>query len=708
MGKLLLEIGTEEIPAGYIIPALGQMEVLFREGLKKNRLDCGTVKTFGTPRRLGLYAEDIPEKQPTLREELQGPSAKAALDPDGRPTKAGLGFARAQGVEFSELQVRDTPRGPYLFAIKTREGELSIKLLPGVLTEVIRSIAFPKKMRWRGPGLLFARPVRNVVALFDTEIIELELNGVKSGRATSGHPFLSGKTIVIKEADFTSYKELLRKEKVIVDMEERVSMLREGINEIMRKYGSELKQEELLEEVNNLVEYPFPVECTLPEEFLRVPQEVVETVMISHQRYFPVENDSGKLLPRFITVTNRGERGAHLSVEGNERVLRARLADAKFFWEEDRKRPLKDRLEGLKDVLFHEKLGSYWERTERIDRLSAYLALRLDLAGVERDGLHQAARLCKADLLTQMVGEFPELQGVMGCHYAREEGLPEEVACAIKEHYMPRYAGDELPQTRLGTILSLSDKFDALCACFSVGLVPTGSQDPYGLRRQAQGIIRILESQRLPLSLQNTIAASLENFPGRGAAVKEIIAFFRDRLYQTFLERGHRYDIVNAVLGAGFDNVSDFSDRVSVISKLSETADFWGDLVTLAERTFNIGKNAPSAGEVDERLLQQDEERSLWDVYLRNKDKITSLIDKNKYEDASRAFSDVFAEPVHAFFDKVFVNVEDERLRNNRLVLVKNINLLYAPRVADLSKIVPPVVKAEYGAVEFGEAGFGA
>lgn len=692
MGKLLLEIGTEEIPAGYITPALRQMEVLLREGLKKNRLDCGVVKTFGTPRRLGLYVEDIPEKQPTLTEELQGPSAKVALDSDGRPTKAGLGFARAQGMEFGELQVKDTPKGSYLFAVKTREGELSIKLLPDILNEVIRSVAFPKKMRWKGPGLSFARPIRSVAALFDTRTIELELNGIKSGRVTFGHPFLSGKTIAIKKADFASYKDLLQKEKVMVDTEERKSMLREGINKIMRKYGSELKREELLEEVNNLVEYPFPVECTFPEEFLRVPQEVVETVMISHQRYFPVEDGNGRLLNRFIAVTNRGERGARLAVEGNERVLRARLADAKFFWEEDRKHPLVDRLDGLKDVLFHEKLGSYWERTERIDRLSAYLALKLDLADEERDALHQAAHLCKADLLTQMVGEFPELQGVMGYHYAREEGMPEEVARSIEEHYMPRYAGDQLPQTRLGTILSLADKFDGLCACFSVGLVPTGSQDPYGLRRQAQGIIRILESQRLPLSLQDTVAAALENFPGRGAAVKEIIAFFRDRLYQTFLERGYRYDIVNAVLGAGFDNVSDFSDRIAVIAKISNTP-VWQELVTLVERTFNIGKGAPSAGEVDERLLEQGEERFLWDVYLRNKDKITSLIDKNKYEDASKAFSDTFAEPVHAFFDKVFVNVEDEKLRNNRLVLVKNINQLYAPRVADLSKIVPQVGK---------------
>ena len=692
MGKLLLEIGTEEIPAGYISPALRQMETLLREGLEKNRLHCGTVKTFGTPRRLGLYAEDIPERQPTLTEELLGPSVKVAVGPDGQPTKAGLGFAKGQGVDFSSLEKKDTPKGAYLFVVKTHQGEPSVKLLPGILTDIIRSIAFPKRMRWRGPALSFARPVRRIMALFDSDTVEFELNGLKSGRTTVGHPFLSGRTINVKKADLSSYKDLLRREMVIVDVDERKTMLREGINKIMQKHGSVLKNEELLDEVNNLVEHPFPVECTFPEEFLDVPQEVVEEVMISHQRYFPVEDADGKLLPRFITVTNRGERESRLAVEGNERVLRARLADAKFFWEEDRKHPLKDRLEGLKDVVFHEKMGSYRERTERIDRLSAHLGLKLGLTDAERDALHQAALLCKADLLTQMVTEFPKLQGVMGCHYARQEGVPEEVTRAILEHYMPRYAGDRLPETRLGTILGLADKFDTLCACFSVGLIPTGSQDPYGLRRQCQGIIRILESQGLALSLQDVLAAALEDFPAGKGSASQITAFFRDRLYQAFVERDNRYDIVNAVLGAGFDDISDFADRIGVVSKISKT-DYWQELVTLVERTFNIGKNAPSAGEVEEGLFQQDEERLLWDLYVKNKNKISSLIDDKKYEEASMLLCKVFAEPVHTFFDKVFVNVEDERLKNNRLLLIKRINELYAPRVADLSQIVPPVEK---------------
>lgn len=690
MAKLLLEIGTEEIPSGYILPALRQMEDLFIEGLKKNRLSSGRASTFATPRRLGLFLEDVPERQPPLVEEVQGPSQKVAFDQEGRPTRAALGFARVQGLDPKDLQLKETPRGTYLFAIKTHAGEETIKLLPAIILGVIRSLSFPKKMRWRGPTPLFARPIRWIVALLDSQIVELELNGLKSGRTTFGHPFLSGKSLELEMADLGLYKGLLRQERVIVDLEERKAILRERINNILSLHGSKLKDkdEELLDEITNLVEYPFPVECTFPEEFLRVPQEVVETAMKVHQRYFPVEDARGRLLPRFIVVTNRSDKEAPLAVEGNERVLKARLADAKFFWEEDRKRSLWDRLSGLKEVVFHERLGNYWDRMERIDRLSGYLALKLGLSSEERESLHRAARLSKADLLTQMVGEFPDLQGIMGYHYAREEGERQEVATAIMEHYLPRSAGDRLPQTRLGTILSLADKFDALSGCFSIGLIPTGSQDPYALRRQATGIIRILEDKKFPLSLQDTTAAALENFPAGATATREIIDFFRDRLYQTFSERGYRYDIINAVLGAGFDNVSNFCHRLCVISSLSSTPE-WQGLVTVVERTFNIGKNSPSTGEVEEGLLEAKEEQTLWEVYLRNKDKILSLIDSERYEEASREYYKAFAQAVHVFFDRVFVNVEDTRLRNNRLLLIKNINELYSKRIADLARIVP-------------------
>jgi glycyl-tRNA synthetase beta chain len=704
LSNLLFEIGTEEMPSGYISPALRQMEVLFRQGLKENRLEFSKVFTLATPRRLTLYAEGIPERQPPLIEEVQGPAARVAFDREGQPTQAAIGFAKAQRVALGELKIKETPKGDYVFAIKTHAGEETLRLLPTLLSGIIRSLSFPKNMKWKGPGLFFARPIRWIVALLEREIIPMEINGIKSGRITYGHPFLSGKSLTIEKADLGLYKTILGEEKVIVDVEERRNILREGINKILERYGSQLKEEELLEEVTFLVEYPCPVECSFPEEFLSVPQEVVKTVMKEHQRYFPVEDVEGKLLPKFVVVTNRSPKEAAHCIEGNERVLKARLADAKFFWEEDRKVSLWKRREGLRDVVFHEKLGSYFERTERTDISAHSMAVRLEFR--ELESLHRAARLCKADLLTQMVGEFPELQGVMGYHYAREEGEKEEVARAILEHYLPRFAGDRLPETQLGTLLSLADKFDAICGFFSIGLIPTGSQDPYALRRHAQGIIRILEDKKLGLSLKDTMSTALDLletkimdflkkkphplglYEFRKNVIQELMEFFRDRLYQTFLERGYRYDIINAVLAAGFDNVADVSRRLNVLSRLSKTEQ-WPGLVEVVERTFNIGKKAAAAGEVEEELLQEKEEQVLWDIYQRDKDRILSLIDKERYEEASLVYYASFAQAVHIFFEKVFVNVEDQRVRNNRLLLLKNINELYSTRIADLAQIVP-------------------
>ncbi len=717
MGNLLFEIGTEEIPFSYIPPALKQMEELLREGLREYRLECKGVVTMATPRRLCLYAEGIPERQPPQVEEVQGPSAKIAYNEKGEPTKAAIGFAKGQGVAVNELEVKETTKGPYVFAVKTHAGEETIKILTSLLTKMINSINFPKKMKWKGPNLFFARPIRWILALFDQKVVTIELDGIQSGRITLGHPFLSGKALKIDRADINLYKETIMKEQVIVDIGERKSLIKEGINKLLSKYGSQLRDEELLEEVTFLVEYPCPIECTFPEEYLRVPQEVVQTVMKEHQRYFPVEDAYGRLLPRFIAITNRSPKDAALSIEGNQRVLKARLADAKFFWEEDRKVSLWDRREGLKEVVLHEKLGSYWERTERIENLADYMARRLDLSFEQLESLHRAAKLCKADLLTQMVGEFPNLQGVMGYHYAREEGEKEEVARAILEHYPPRFAGDNLPKNLLGTLLSLADKFDSLCGCFSIGLIPTGSQDPYALRRHAQGIIRILEEKDLTFSVKGILTVALENLSpkvldflsnlterkhpwpystpsslGSGEYLRRVeealLAFFRDRLYQTFLERGYRYDIINAVLGAGFDDVTNFSKRIGVVSGLSQTPE-WSGLVTLVERTFNIGKKAEPAGAIANDLLIQEEERQLWELYQRCRDGILSLIDREQYEKASLEYYTAFAQPVHTFFEKVFVNVEDQKVRNNRLLLLKNINELYSTRVADLAQIVP-------------------
>ncbi len=694
MPNLLFEIGTEEIPASYIEPALKQMEALLEDLLKKNRMGFKKIITAGTPRRLTVFAADVPEKQESVVQEIIGPSAKIAFDPSGQPTKAAIGFAKSQGVDVKALKTKETPRGDYCVAVKTFEGQETSKLLPEILTLIVKSITFPKTMKWKNGGIYFSRPIRTLLALFGTEILDIKLNGVRAGRATSGHPFLSGRTIEIESADYEQYKLKLKEEKVIVDIAERRAILKDKVNELLSVYGSQLDDEELLEEVTNLVEYPYAIEGSYEEPYLSVPAEVVVAAMKEHQRYFPVTDRDGKLLPKFIVVANRNERSAEKVREGNQNVLKARLADAKFFWEEDKRIPLWSRIDGLKNVIFQEKLGSYYDRTQRIVQLSKFVAQNLSLSSEKIEMVEKAAQLCKADLLTAMVGEFPTLQGIMGREYAKQEGESTEVATAIAEHYLPRYSGDKLPGTETGMVVSIADKFDTIVGCFSAGLIPSGSQDPYALRRQASGIIRIIETHSLHLSLKETIEKCLSLLPPfidtDTATDTKVMDFFRDRLYQTHLEQGYRYDIINAVMASasgGFDDVADIQKRLKVISHLS-TESLWPGLVKLVERTYNIGKNADVEGNVDEKFLTEVQEQALWKTYLKHKDEILSLVQAKEYEKASRQYHNAFAQPVHIFFEKVFVNVEDENIRNNRILLSKKINELFSKGIADLSKIV--------------------
>jgi glycyl-tRNA synthetase beta chain len=693
MSDLLLELGTEEIPAGYIEPALKQMEELFREQVKNNRLSFENLHTTGTPRRLVLFADGLPQKQENVIQEIKGPSAKVAFDESGSPTKAAIGFANSQGVNAKDLKVKDTDKGKYCFAIKKIEGKKVFDLLPEILTSIITSVVFPKSMRWQPGKLYFARPIRSIVALFDKDVINLELNGIKADRKISGHQFLSDKDINLKKADYDTYKETLRSKKVIVEIDERRSIIREEINNVLSGYSTELDDEELLEEVTNLVEYPGTVKCSFDKEYLKIPAEIIETAMKDHQRYFPVKDKNGKLLPEFIVITDRGCDDGEVSRKGNERVLRARLADAKFFWDEDRKVSLHERVDDLKGLVFHEHIGSYLNREERIGKLAHFISEMLNLSPEKLELVKRASRLCKADLLTQMVGEFPKLQGIMGREYALMDGENEEVARSMAEHYLPRHSTDVLPETEIGTVLSLADKFDIIASCFSIGLIPTGSQDPYALRRQTQGIIRILDAKDLSISLSEMIERALSNLANmpaggdKGKTAEQIKDFFRDRLYNIYLERGYRYDIIESVMKTGFDNISDFLCRLEVITKISKTP-IWQSLVTVAERTFNIGKNCTIHGEINESLLEEEEERKLWTVYKGEREKLLGYVPLRKYEELSILYNDVFAEPVHAFFDKVFVNVEDEKIRNNRLLLVRKINELYVENIANLAFIV--------------------
>jgi len=691
VSDFLFEIGTEEIPASYLAPALEQMAEKLRTALEAARLPCGDVYTTATPRRLMLFAREIPARQEDLTEEVTGPPARVARDGDGHWTKAALGFARKQGVEPEQLGTKQTEKGEYLVAVVKREGRPTSAILSDILPELIRTIRFPKSMRWRASDLTFARPIRTLLALLDRDVVPFEFNGVAGGRTTQGHPFLAPGEITVPAADLNAYRELLRTAHVIVDIAERSGRLEEKMTELYAPHGSSLHERDLLETVTQLLEYPNVLEGAFDERFLDLPAEILETVMIHHQTYFPVRGPDGKLRPRFLCVLNRTDEHMDLIREGNERILRGRLEDAEFFWQEDAKASLAERVDGLKGVMFHAQAGSLFDKVQRVKALVNALAESLGVNEDVRAHAVRAAELCKADLLTEMVNEFPELQGVVGRVYAQRDGEPPEVAQAIEEHYMPRAAGADMPQTETGSLLSLAEKFDSIVTGFCVGLAPTGSQDPYALRRQCNGILRLLLDRgiRLNLSPVMAVAAKLAppGVPQADGACERVAAFFRDRLYHLFLDQGYRYDLVNAVLASGFDDVLDVKERVQALQQLSQEAN-WESLARVVERTHNICKNVDVTGAVQPDRLVEKEEKALWQVLAQNRAAITAAIEQRDYVKASQLFRDLFGQPVHDFFDQVFVNVEDESLRENRLRLCQAVNHLYSTAIADLSEVI--------------------
>ena len=697
MPNLLFEIGTEELPAGYIRPAFTQMLSVIKDKLKESRLNFNEVSATGTPRRLVLFVSQIDEKQDSVEKEIQGPSCKVAFDNDGNPTNAGKGFAKSQGVDFNDLKVKETKKGKYCYVQKTFQGELAIKLLPDILLNIIKSLDFPKRMVWKSAGVPFARPIRTLTALFGSQIVDLNLNGVKSDRFVMGNPYITtmemygkGRAIILEEADFEFYKNELEKEKVLVDIDKRRKMLHEKAQTILSKHNASFDDDDLLDELTNLVEYPTAIECEFDESFLDLPSEVTISAMKGHQRYCPVIGEDGKLRSKFVSVLNMDEGSGDTAREGNERVLRARLADARFFFEEDKRVTLFDRVNDLEGVTYQKQLGTLKDRVGRIADLSTFIAESLALSSDLVDNVKRAALLSKADLTTAMVGEFPDLQGVMGRTYAYGDGEPESVAIAIEEHYLPRYANDRLPETDIGIVVSLADKFDMIAGCFSVGLIPTGSQDPYALRRCVQGVIRIIDQKGLRLSIKDVLNNSLSKLPDENPVsdvLKQILDFFRDRVYQMYIDQGYKYDIINSILALGIDDIVDLASRLKSITDISKEA-YWNDLVAVVERTFNISKKQTVQGNVDTTLLVDPEEKELWKTYTENEEKVNTLVAEKDYIKASEFYCEAFIKPVHAFFDKVFVNVEDEKIKNNRLLMLKMVNELYSVKIADLSKIV--------------------
>ena len=678
---LLLEIGTEEVPAHVMPGILAQLKENAEKAFKENRIAFGSVRTIGTPRRTALIVKDLAEKQEDVSSENRGPSVQIAFDADGNPSKAAQGFARGQGVDPKDLVEKDG----YVYAMVHEEGKATAELLQDLLKDLICGLSFPNNMRWADLDFKFIRPLRWIVALLDDEVIPFEVAEVKSGRTSRGHRFLSQGDFEIANAD--SYEKACEENFILVDQDKRKAVIREQIEEVAKANGGTAEiTEDLLEEVLYLVEYPTALCGKFEDKYLKLPAEAVITPMRDHQRYFPVKAADGSLMPLFITVRNGGKEHLETVQHGNERVLRARLEDAQFFFDEDRKKSLEEHREKLKTVVFQQGLGTMYEKSERLMELAAFIADELGADEKVHKHAKRAAELCKADLVTGMVQEFTELQGIMGREYAKLDGECEKVAIAIDEHYMPRFAGDNQPQSEAGRIVSVADKIDTIVGTFSRGKIPTGSQDPFALRRQALGLVNMMIEAKYTLSLSKVVAKAMDLYQITDEAARmkmqqDVADFMRLRLKNVLEDV--RYDVVDAVL----ENVDDLyavSLRAEAVAKFVASDAATANIQAFV-RAANLAKKADAAA-INEALFNTDEEKSLYQVYTATASSVDSLVAGHDYDGAIDALTELSA-PIDAFFDGVMVMDKDEKIKNNRLGLLKSIDAL-VNRVADFSKVV--------------------
>ncbi len=687
MPDLLIEIETEELPPAVVGPAAEALVRGVREALEEARIRTGPATGLATPRRLVAHVADAADRGASLTARRRGPPASVAFDAGGRPTKAGRGFARAQGVDPAALERMETEKGIYAAVTVTEEGRELAAVLAEKLESILGSIPFPKKMRWPGSDIPFARPIRRVVVLHGEAVVPLSAAGCRADRMCRGHPFLAPEPFPLASADLHAYRGELEARRVVVDFEERRRRIREAI---VRGGGGEPSggpEAALLDEVANLAEWPVVIEGRLDERFLELPPEVLETALRVHLRFFPVRGAGGTLEPRFFSVMDRDPESADLVREGNERVLASRLADARFFFEEDRKKRLADRLPELAEKELHEGLGSYRDKAERLERLAGWLAEAAGWPG-EAAAARRAALLAKADLVTEMVGEFPELEGTMGRIYAERDGELPEVAAAVEDHYRPRGPGDALPRGRVGVLVSLAEKLDNLAGFFLAAGPPSGAADPHGLRRQALGLIRVVQGGGVRIDLGAALREAAREVgapdPERlGGRVREFVG---ERLYHACLEEGYRLDLVRAVLAPGFDDLLSFRARLEAVTEASGKP-WWPDLVTLVERAANILRGADAGDVVDPDLVEEPAERTLHEALLRHGPDIEDLVRRGEYVAAAERLVTELSAAVHRFFAEVFVNVEDPARRANRLALLRRVDDLFGRSVADLSTI---------------------
>ena len=686
--NILLEIVLEEIPARFLKPSLNDIETFISKELKENRISFGEIKTMGTPRRLVLEVSSLAEKQEDLNEINIGPSKSVAFNDDGQPTKACLGFAKSQNVEVEDLEIIDNGKGEYIAVKKFLTGKNTETLLPEILKNLILNLSFPKSMKWGTKKFRFARPLRWILALADTKVISFEIEGISSGNSSKGHRFFGNPEFTVDS--ISDYYAKLRENFVIVNIDERRESIVKQINDRCIQNNEKVHIEDwLLDEVTNLVEYPYPLVGTFNTEFLEVPQEVLIISMQVHQRYFPILDENGKLLPKFVVVRN-GIEDSPFVVKGNETVIGARLSDARFFYNEDLKKNLEDFVESLKTVVFQKDLGTIYAKVERTKELGEFIGKNIDDNKI--DNILRTIHLAKADLMSNMIGEkeFTKLQGFMGHQYALVAGEDKNVALGIEEHYLPRFQGDSLPTTLEGAVAGIADKVDTLVGCFGIGLIPSGSKDPYALRRATQGIVSVILNSKLNISLKEIIDLSISIYEIKGIlknskeqVFKDVYEFFKQRIINILADKGYKKDIVNAVVNIDFDNLVEVEEKIITLSKISSANEFT-EIVNLIKRIENIVKDSENL-DINYDLLVENTEKDLAKFAREFAEKSNEFLSEKDFE---KYFHLILSGKniINNFFDSVMVMDKDEEIKNNRIAILKSLDIQFK-KVADIKEI---------------------
>lgn len=665
----LLEIGLEEMPAKYITASVKQLQERVEKWLAENDLEYKTTEVYSSPRRLSVIVKDLAEKQADRVEESKGPAKKIAKDAEGNWSKAAQGFARGQGVDPDTLEFREINGVEYIYLEKEVKGAATVDLLPE-MRQIVTSMTFPVSMHWAAYDLKYIRPIKWLIALFGDQVIPFEITNVTTGNETRGHRFLGGSVAISNPAE---YEEALLSQFVVADAAKRKAAIVSQIEEIEAVENWKIPVDaDLLEEVNNLVEYPTVLHATFDEAYLELPEEVLITTMKEHQRYFPVVDEAGKLRPYFITVRNGNHEHLETVAKGNEKVLRARLSDADFFYQEDLKITIDEAVAKLNNIVFHEKLGTLTEKMVRVKKVALIIAEQLNMTEAQKGKIARAADIYKFDLVTNLVGEFPELQGIMGEKYALLQGEDAEVATAIREHYMPTSADGELPQSDIGALLAVADKLETLTGFFCVNIVPTGSADPFSLRRSALGIMRIIQAKNWDIRLLSVLADTVEIERAEGLntipseeVFEQVELFLQNRLRAILSDQQIRHDIIDAVVSAGSNVVPELIERAELLNKNRDAEWFRPTMEALA-RVVNISKKHQGGDiTIDPGLFENESEQQLFDAVQKLKQDYPTLI----IVDRLRAFA-ALRTAIDAYFENTLVMSDDEVVRNNRLALL--------------------------------------